>query len=202
MRKVFKQVKPLSTVKHKYGQQIKSAKDKSLNDQEFNDLVKDTRLSRASKEAARLVFVSGQSQMEAATEIGISKQRMNQIVNTVRGIVQERINQEPPELVDGRNMIAVLDASYAFAVKDAREKLGDEVRIEVPGEKAKTIGQVIARTNFHLVQSLGRNTVAIHDLAKLDRVPTVGRNVAIQYEAGKGVVLDREQNKQHTGHGR
>ncbi len=173
-----------------------------MNDQEFNDLVSSTRLSRASKEAARLVFVAGKSQVEAAIEVGISKQRMNKIVSTVRTIEQERINQEPPALADAKNMIAILDASYAFAIKDARDKLGDDVRITVPDENTKTVGVVLSRTNFHLVQSLGKDTVAIHNLAKLERVPAVGKNVVIQYEAGKGVVTERDHQKQHSGHTR
>lgn len=171
-----------------------------MNDQEFNELVSGTRLSRESREAARLVFVGNDplSQTEAAAAMGISKQRMNQIVNTIRRVEQERQQLSSATQGDGTVLLAVLDASYAFAVKAAREQLGDEIRIQSPTDGGRMVGTVLSRTDFHLVQSLGRDSVAIHELAKLDRVPPLGRNVAIQYQNGKGAVVDREPDK-HRG---
>lgn len=173
-----------------------------MNDQEFNELVSRTRLSRASREAARLVFVEGKSQVEAAAAMDLSKQRMNQIVNTIRRVEQERQPLSPAAQGDGKKLLAVLDASYAFALKAAREQLGDEVRIQTPSDDTRMVGPVLSRTDFHLVQSLGRDSVAIHELAKLDRVPAAGRNVSIQYQNGKGVVIDREQDKHRGGQSR
>lgn len=173
-----------------------------MNDQEFNELVSGTRLSRESREAARLVFVGNNgnplSQTEAAAAMGISKQRMNQIVNTIRRVEEERKQVSLATQSDGMALLAVLDASYAFAVKAAREQLGDEIRIQSPADGSRMVGPVLSRTDFHLVQSLGRDSVAIHELAKLDRVPPLGRNVAIQYQNGKGVVIDRDLDR-HRG---
>lgn len=173
-----------------------------MNDQEFNELVNGTRLSRASREAARLVFVEGRSQVEAGAEMNLSKSRMTQIVSVVRRAEQERQQQQPPSLGEGKGLLAVVEASYAFAVKAAREQLGDDVQIQSPRENAKTVGAVLARLDFHLVQSVGRNTVVVHELAKLDRVPGVGRHVAIQYQDGKGAVVDREQERQRGSRSR
>lgn len=173
-----------------------------MDNQEFNELVGGTRLSKTSREAARLVFVHNKSQVDAAEEMGLSRQRMNQIVNTVRKVEQEKQQADTVAVVEGKTLLAVLDASYAFAVKAAREQLGDDVSIQNPAENARTVGPVLHRTDFHLVQSLGRDTVAVHELAKLDRVPVVGRNVAIQYQAGKGLVVDREQEKHRGGNAR
>lgn len=168
-----------------------------MNDQEFNELVRVTRLSSISREAARLVFVEGRKQIEAAAEMGLSKVRMNQIYKTVERLVQER--EQRATGADSQGLVAAVEASYAFAVKAAREQLGDEVRIQTPGDTGRAVGPVLARTDFHLVQSLGRETVAIHELAKLERVPAVGRNVAIQYEQGRGEVVDRSQERQRGG---
>ena len=170
-----------------------------MNDQEFNKLVSGTRLSRASREAARLVFVEGKSQVNAAAVMDLSKQRMNQIVNTIRKFELEQQQLTQTMLRDGKALLAVLDASYAFAVKAAREQLGDDTRIQTSSTDSRMTGSVIARTDFHLVQSLGRDSVVIHELAKLDRVPPIGSNVAIQYHNGKGEVVDREQDKHRGG---
>lgn len=171
-----------------------------MTDQEFNELVRGTRLSSISREAARLVFVEGRKQVEAAAEMGLSKVRMNQIYKTVERLEQEREQRKAPP--DSQGLVAAVEASYAFAVKAAREQLGDEVRIQTPGDAARTVGPIVARTDFHLVQSLGKETVAIHELAKLERVPPLGRNVAIQYEQGRGAVIDRSQERQRGGHAR
>lgn len=164
-----------------------------MKEDDFLDLVKDTRLSKASREAARLVFVDGLSQAEAGVKCDLSKQRMSAIVATVRRAEQER--QPQSSMVGSKDLVAAVDASYAFAVKAARDELGDQVRIGSPVETGRTVGQVIARTDFHLVQSLGRDSVMVHELAKLDRVPTVGQSVAIQYDSGRGVVVDRERQR-------
>ena len=164
-----------------------------MKEDDFLDLVKDTRLSKASREAARLVFVDGLSQAEAGVQCGQSKQRMSAIVATVRRVEQERQSQSTS--ISGNELVAAVDASYAFAVKAARDELGDQVRIGSPSEQVRTVGPIIARTDFHLVQSLGRDSVMVHELAKLDRVPTVGQSVAIQYDSGRGMVVDRERQR-------
>jgi predicted DNA-binding protein (UPF0251 family) len=161
-----------------------------VKEEDFMELVKNTRLSRTSRDAARLVLVEGLSQTEAATSCNLSKQRINAIVGTVRRAERQALG------VAGSNaLVAAIEASYAFAVKAARDELGDQVRIETPAETTRTVGPVIARTDFHLVQLLGRDSVVIHELAKLDQVPAIGKSAKIQYEGGRGVVIDREQQR-------
>lgn len=164
-----------------------------MKEEDFVELVKNTRLSKASRDAARLVFVDGLSQAEAGATCNLSKQRMSAIVATVRRAEQDR--QAPGAAVGGSDLVAAVEASYAFAVKAARDELGDQVRIGAPAETVRTVGPVIARTDFHLVQSLGRDSVVVHELAKLDRVPALGKSVAIQYEGGRGAVVDRERQR-------
>jgi len=165
-----------------------------MNEEDFMDLVRNTRLSKASRDAARLVFVEGMSQAEAGATCDLSKQRMSAIVATVRRAEQER--QTPlASPAAGNELVAAIDASYAFAVKAARDEFGDQVQIGAPTETTRAVGPVVARTDFHLVQSVGRDAVIVHDLAKLDKVPAVGKSVAIQYENGRGVVAEKERQR-------
>lgn len=160
--------------------------------QEFNTLVGGTRLSKDSREAARLVFVENKSQVEAAQEMSISAVRMNQIYNVVRREQEKQRTVVAP-------VIDVLGTSYAIAVKNARDTYGDDVGLSTPADGKRYVGPVVARTDFHLVQHTGKDTVAIHELAKLDRAPAVGRNVAIGYSGGLGSVIDRSQAKERGG---
>lgn len=157
---------------------------------EFNMLVSGTRLSKDSREAARFVFVDGMRQVDAANIMQISTVRMNQIVATIHR------EQEKQKVAIGQ--VDVLSASYAIAVKTARDKFGDEVVIQVPVDGKRTIGIVVTRTDFHMVQHIGKDSVVIHDLAKLDRAPAVGRDVAIKYTGGRGAVVDRSQYKERV----
>lgn len=158
--------------------------------QEFNTLASATRLSKDNRDAARLVFVDGLSQVEAGLKMDISPQRMTQICQTIR--------REQKQLRD-TNSTDVLSVSYAIAVKAARDQFGDDVRLSEPVDSKRTVGQVVARTDFHLVQHVGKDGVVIHALAKLDRAPAMGRNVAIQYINGRGSVIDRAQEKERGG---
>ncbi|ONC41642.1 hypothetical protein AQ914_18305 [Burkholderia pseudomallei] len=169
-----------------------------MTEAEFADLIRETGLSAASREAARLVFVEEMQQVAAAAEVGISKQRMSQIVKVVRQVEERRAEEaELARLRQGvvlpavSDSVAALEASYAVAVKAAREQHGDDTRILAPSQNGKTVGEVISRSDFHLAQSTGRGSVVIHELAKLDRVPPVGKSVAITYSEGRGVVADR-----------
>jgi hypothetical protein len=176
-----------------------------MNDEDFSELIRHTKLSPKSRQAARLVFVEDMQQQAAADEVGISKQRMSQIVNVVRS-VEERLREEA-ELVrlrQGQGLaanvgVAAIDASYAMVVKSAREVHGDDAQILSPNPNGKSVGEVLARTEFHLAQSVGREAVVIHDLSKLDRVPPIGRNVSISYADGRGVVADRGRDGARGG---
>lgn len=170
-----------------------------MTDEEFFDLACKTKLSTRNREAARLVLVEKLSQTVAAAEIGISKQRLTQIMRAIRTAEQKRADEAALEkLRQGTANIAVLNASYAFAVKAAREHYGDETHILTPKQNGKTVGQVIARMDFHLVQSAGRGTVVIHELAKLDKAPAIGENVAIDYTDGRGIVSNQGRENQRS----
>ncbi|MGY8527600.1 KfrB domain-containing protein [Paracidovorax citrulli] len=170
-----------------------------MTEQDFQNLVRGTNLSATSREAARLVFVEGWSQTDAGAEIGLSKQRMTQIVKVVRTAEQKQKEEAELALLRGSGVlatgaalnVAAVEASYAMAVKAARDVYGDDADVKRPNENGKSIGEVLSRTDFHLVQSVGRGAVVIHELSKLDRVPLVGRQVAIDYLHGRGSVTER-----------
>lgn len=166
-----------------------------MDDKEFNALAGATRLSKDSREAARLVFVEGRSQTEAAAVMQVSKQRMTQIVGVIRKVQAEQ--QQPVQAHS--EAVEAIAASYAFAVKASRDQYGDDVRIDAPGDGKRSIGNVVSRTDFHLVQFTGKDTVVIHELAKLARVPALGQNVAIEYSNGRGEIIDRSQERSRGG---
>lgn len=177
-----------------------------MTESEFDELARRTGLSASNKEAARLVFVEQRQQIAAASEVGISKQRMNQIVKVIREAEVKKAEEDALALLkQGRGIggaaesVAAVEASYAVAVKSARDQFGDDTRIHVPKADDRTVGTVIARSDFHLVQSVGRGSVVVHDLAKLDRVPALGKSVSIAYSGGKGTVTDRGREQSRGG---
>lgn len=162
----------------------------SMNEQEFDALVRTTRLSAKSREVARLVAVEGLSQSEAASSAGLSTVRVSQIMTTLKKAEAERQNPVPSTSVD------LVRASFAVAVKEARDRYGDEASIKTPEATGKFIGNIEARTDFHLVQHVGRNSVVIHDLSVLDRVPPTGKSVSIEYAGGRATVRDRGADRE------
>lgn len=173
--------------------------NESVKNEEFDELVKKTRLTTASREAARRVLVDGVSQVEAASEAGITKQQVNRVVARVRDLQNEKKIHESMHVPPGIDLVAVVNASYAVAVSIARAEFGDDVRIHAPENSRSTlIGPVVGRTEFHIVQALGRDVVVIHDLAKLDRAPALRQVVAIDYTTeGRATVQDRTDSS-HT----
>ncbi len=167
-----------------------------MTEEDFVELLRHTSLRDRARDAARLVYVKGMSKIDAANEMGMSKQRMNSIMESM----QKAEQKHPISMPSINEQIGAIDASYAFAVKAARDQLGDQIDIVKPVSQPKMVGMVIARTDFHLVQSLGRGSVAVHELAKLDKVPAVGKSVAIQYENSQGTVVERARER--GGHSR
>ncbi len=127
-----------------------------------------------------MVLVEGLRQADVAISTGLSPPRVSAIVNKVWDVVEEHI--KPAVQVE------MLDADYAMATRSARLKFGDEVRIERPEEQSRFVGTVMERTQFYVVQEIGRGGVVIHDLAKLDRAPSVHDAISVQYKKGLGVV--------------
>lgn len=171
-----------------------------MSEQDFLAIAAATRLTDRNREAARLHFVEDMKKTAAALEVGISKQRMSQVVQSFE-TAQEKMLEKArtersasPQL--GINHVLAINGSYAVAVREARGQFGDDAEIRAPRDGEQHVGDVVARTDFHLVQSKGRGTVVIHELAKLDRVPHVGKTVAIEYTNDRATVKDRAKDKE------
>jgi len=56
------------------------------------------------------------------------------------------------------------------------------------------VGKVIAETNLHVAQDVGRGEVVVHDLRNLDKVVCKGERMTAKYQNGRGQVaeVDRE----------
>lgn len=154
------------------------------------DLARTTRLSPRNREVARLILVDGVPQTEAGELHGVSRQRVSQIIATVRKVEADLAADKQ---VQNPSPVDALRASFAFAVKAARDAYGDEVDIQVPERSQSFTGTVVARTDFHLVQNLGRGRVAVHELAALDRVPAVGKSASIQYGADRTAKVESRE---------
>ncbi|APA90208.1 transcriptional regulator KorA (plasmid) [Paraburkholderia sprentiae WSM5005] len=170
-----------------------------MTEQDFTDLVRDTKLTQANRDAARLVLVDNMKPVDAAAQSGISKQRLSQILTVVRTAEEKRNESQRAGASAISDSVAAVDASYAVAVKSARDLYGDDTLIQTPNPNGRAVGEIVGRTDFHAVQSVGRSAVVIHDLAKLDRAPAIGRIVAIDYSRGIGVVSDRTKEQDRSG---
>lgn len=175
-----------------------------MSEHDFLAIAAATRLTDRNREAARLHFVEDMKKTEAALEVGISKQRMSQIVQSFEAaqdkmLEKARVDRGLLPQVGIHHVLAV-NSSYAVAVKEARLAFGDDAEIRNPRDGETHVGEVLARTEFHLVQSKGRGSVVIHELAKLERVPAVGKSVSIEYANDRAKVTDRAQdrNREHT----
>lgn len=173
-----------------------------MTEQDFLAIAAATRLVDRNREAARLHFVEDMKKSDVALEVGISKARMTQIVHSFEAAQEKMLDKArtersaAPQL--GINHVLAINGSYAVAVREARVAFGDETEIRTPREGESHVGEVVARTDFHLVQSKGRGTVVIHELAKLDRVPTVGKSVAIEYANDRATVTERTKDRERA----
>lgn len=173
-----------------------------MSEQDFLAIAAATRLTDRNREAARLHYVEDMKKTEAALEVGISKQRMSQVIQSFEAAHEKMLEKARSERAAvpqlGINHVLAINGSYAVAVREARDAFGDDAEIRTPRDGESHIGDVIARTDFHLVQSKGRGAVVIHELAKLDRVPAVGRTVAIEYANDRAKVTERVKEKEQS----
>lgn len=80
------------------------------------------------------------------------------------------------------------DMSYQLAYKNAS---ADYLMASKANEqKGRYIGPVMAETAFHVVQDIGRQTAVIHDKRNLDKVPSLGTALTVNYADGRGTVVD------------
>jgi hypothetical protein len=139
------------------------------------------KLSAKSLEAARLVMVEGMRPGEAAVQMGLLPA---QVSRTTRGLYEAEAElRETGKLASVSTSLVErnLDASYTVAVTQARGLMGDDAVVRAAEPNRSYSGTAVVRTDLHLVQDLGRGSLVVHELAKLDRVPTLGQSLDVSY---------------------
>ena len=161
-----------------------------MEEQDFWAAVDRTNLTAENREAARLVLVDGLKQAQVVDLTGKTKQRISAIVGTVERAHAEVVAEHEANTV---TEVDALNASYALCVKGARETLGEGAVVRPATDDGKYVGKIIARTSLHIAQETGRGTAVIHDLAKLDVVPSLNQSVSIDLRKGFGQVQSVKQ---------
>lgn len=139
------------------------------------------KLSAKSLEAARLVMVDGVRPSDAAAKVGILPAQVSRTTRALHEAEAElretgKLASVSTDLVE-RN----LDASYTLAVTQLRSQMGDHVVVSAAEPNRTYVGAAMVRTDLHLVQDLGRGSVVVHELAKLDRIPALGQSLEVSY---------------------
>jgi hypothetical protein len=52
------------------------------------------------------------------------------------------------------------------------------------------MGPIVAKSALHVAQDIGRRQIVIHDVRNLDKAPSVGDRMNIQFKDGRGVATD------------
>ncbi len=165
--------------------------------EEFEALVRETRLGERSINAARRVLVDGVKPVRVCEETGLHDQQLSRTIKLLEQRQGMRVVAQQAVMMD--NPLAV---SRALAVKQLRDMEGDNAEVKVPRLDEKTIGKVLLRTDHHLVQSIGKGTFMLHELARLERVPAVGKSVVLQYRGGMAQLVDSDRELTRTRGGR
>lgn len=90
-------------------------------------------------------------------------------------------------------------AEWSMAEAQQAAKRDYETVTVANKDKGRYMGPVVMETQYHVVQDVGRQAAVIHDKRDLERMPTVGQRLVVNYEQGRGQVQDRGTA---NGHGR
>lgn len=167
-----------------------------MDPEEFDDLVRGTNLGERSIQAARRVMVDGIKPVRVFEETGVHEQ---QISRTVKLLEKRQATKAASQQVMVDSPLAV---SRALAVKQLRDLEGDNAEVKVPRSDELTMGQVLLRTDHHLVQAIGKGRFMLHELARLERVPAVGKSVTLQYRGGMAQLVDADRELTRSRGGR
>lgn len=78
----------------------------------------------------------------------------------------------------------------------ARADNGAKVRKAFPGVRQSHLA-VLAVGERYALQKTGRGEFTLHHLASLDQKPAVNQNLAIEYQKGRGLVVDQDLKRAH-----
>ncbi|MCD5327948.1 TrfB-related DNA-binding protein [Chromobacterium piscinae] len=152
-----------------------------MNEHTFNEVVKHTRLSDKQIEAAKLVLVEGKRPGEAAESVGTFPQQVSRSTKKVLEVEQELLRAGKLQSTGHQALEKALDVSYTLAVQQARERCGEGGIISIAEPNRQYVGEIVSKSDMHVVQNVGRDQLVIHESAKLERVPTLGSTMDIRY---------------------
>lgn len=146
---------------------------------ELKAAVKGSRMSDVSIDVARAVLVDGLRQNDVGEMYGLTEPRVSAIVKTV-------VERSAKTMDEAHKQVEMVRADYDVAVAAVRKSMGDALVMVHPEDGVTYRGKVVARTEFHIAQDLGRCTATIHRLSALDVVPSIGQIAHVRYENGIG----------------
>ena len=96
-------------------------------------------------------------------------------------------------LDEARGPVSVRERASTHSFEDLADALSQKgaAVIKQSGEEGhKYIGPIVAENALHVAQDVGRGQLVIHSKDSLDKVPSVGDRLTIQFVGGRGVVAD------------
>lgn len=152
-----------------------------MNENTFNQVASHTRLSAKQLEAAKLVLVDGKRPGEAAEIVGTIVQQVSRTTKKLLEVESELQAAGKLQSTQHHALEKAWDASYTLAVQQAREKCGEGCLVSVAEANRQYVGEVVTKSDMHIVQSVGRDQLVIHETAKLERVPSLGAVIDVRY---------------------
>lgn len=101
-----------------------------------------------------------------------------------------------------------VEETISKTLMDAKLLTKDKVQLELvnggisdivekmAGDNTRHSGPFVHVGAYHAVQSVGRNEVVFHEIAKMDQKPEAGQDVTVQYRNGRAEIRARQQDRQ------
>lgn len=164
-----------------------------MKESEFNEAAAKTKLSKGNREAARRVLVGGERQVDVRDDTGVL---LSVLGRAIAVLEREAAKIREQAAKDHGMVVSGIEASRAVAVKEIRDLLGEQILVRNAPENGLCAGKVLVKTDYHVVQDLLKGQVMVHELAKLDRVPEIGKVCHLRYEGGFGRTLVQSKTRE------
>ncbi len=89
-----------------------------------------------------------------------------------------------------------VEQSRERATGVARQQLGEGAEVKQPGPNTRHTGEVLGVEGYHATQATSKRAAVVHQVRDLEKVPTPGQVVTVQYKNGRGQVADKEAEQQ------
>lgn len=143
------------------------------------------------------IFIAADNDKEARRNIGVEK-AMAAAKNHQVGIVLPKfeahdVGTDFNDLAKSKGIETVkaqVNQALESTMLQSREQacllvktqMGQSALIQDAQEARQYAGKVLALSHYHVAQKIGKAEAVVHELAKLDRVPRVGRDLSIGYQ--------------------